>query len=129
MLRSMTRARPERTVPRGRAGAAPRRHPRAAFPRERAWVALLLTLHLALAVWGVVRNSVTFDENFHVPAGVMIAARGYFGVSTVNPPLVKALSGVAALAAGARLPADSALAGMQDVVGESFMRMNADRYQ
>src|SRR5882672_5280375 len=119
MVPSMTRARPERTTPRGRAGAMSRTHARTALARERVWVALLLTLHLALAMWGAVRNSVTFDENFHLPAGVMIVARGNFNVSTVNPPLVKALCGAAALAAGARLPADSSLAGMQDVVGES----------
>ncbi len=98
--------------------------------RERWWVVALLVVHVALAVWGVLRNSVTFDENFHLPSGVMIAARGELRVSAVNPPLVKALCGAAALAAGARLPADEALRdGEQGLVGESFMRANADRYQ
>jgi hypothetical protein len=93
-------------------------------------VAGLLVLHLALAVWGAVCNSVTFDENFHLPSGVMIAARGELRISAVNPPLVKALCGAAALAVGARLPAEEALRnGQQGVVGESFMRRNADRYQ
>ena len=93
-------------------------------------MALLLVLHVALALWGVLRNSVTFDENFHVPAGVMIAARGELRISVVNPPLVKALCGAAALAAGARLPSEAAVAdGEQGLVGESFMRANADRYQ
>jgi hypothetical protein len=101
-----------------------------AFRHERWWVAALLAAHVALAVWGVLRNSVTFDENFHLPAGVMIAARGELRISAVNPPLVKALCGAAALAAGARLPSDAALHdGEQGVVGESFMRVNADRYQ
>lgn len=101
-----------------------------AFGHERWWVAGLIAVHVALAVWGVLRNSVTFDENFHVPAGVMIAARGELRISAVNPPLVKALCGAAALAAGARLPSESALRdGEQGVVGESFMRANADRYQ
>jgi hypothetical protein len=97
---------------------------------ERAWVAALLALHVALAVWGVLRASVTFDENFHVPSGVMIAARGDLRVHPVNPPLAKALCGFAALAAGARLPAEAVIAtGDQYRVGESFMRVNADRYQ
>ena len=101
-----------------------------AFRHESWWVAVLLAVHVALAVWGVLRNSVTFDENFHLPSGVMIAARGELRVSAVNPPLVKALCGAAALAAGARLPSDRALRdGEQGVVGESFMRVNADRYQ
>jgi len=115
-----------------------RRRPAAARPpgrsrplrHERWWVAALLAAHVALAVWGVLRNSVTFDENFHLPSGVMIAARGELRISAVNPPLVKALCGAAALGAGARPPADAALRdGEQGVVGESFMRVNADRYQ
>jgi len=59
----------------------------------------------------------------------MIVARGNYDVSPVNPPLVKALSGAAALAAGARLP-DLAAAATRNwwVVGESFMRVNADQY-
>ena len=97
--------------------------------REPWWVAALLVLHAVLALWGAARNSVTFDENFHVPDGVMVAARGEFGVSPVNPPLIKAAQGLAALAAGARLPSASAVATHdQWVVGESFMRANAERY-
>ena len=107
------------------AGRAPRRR----FGGERGWVAGLLALHLGLALWGAARNSVTFDENFHLPAGVVEVARQRFDVSPVNPPLLKAACGAAALAAGARLPADSAIAVReQSVVGESFMRRNADHY-
>jgi 4-amino-4-deoxy-L-arabinose transferase-like glycosyltransferase len=96
---------------------------------ERIAVAALLVLHGALAVWGATRNSVTFDENFHVAAGVAFVTRADPWVSPLNPPLVKAMSGLGALAAGARLPADSARAsGDQVVVAESFMRANADRY-
>jgi dolichyl-phosphate-mannose-protein mannosyltransferase len=103
---------------------------RLAARAERLWGAGLLALHLALALWGAARNSVTFDENFHLPAGVVEVARGRFDVSPVNPPLLKAACGAIALAAGARLPADSAIAVReQSVVGESFMRRNADRYQ
>ena len=98
--------------------------------RERRWVAVLLVAHVALAVWGAARQSVTFDENFHLPAGVMAAARGELRISAVNPPLVKALAGAAALAAGARVPADAALGSReQGEVGVAFMRANADRYQ
>jgi hypothetical protein len=121
------RSAPSRATPRRSAGAAAARAP---FRHERAWVAALIALHVVLATWGAVRNSVTFDENFHLPSGVMIAARGELRVSAVNPPLVKGLCGAAALAAGARLPAEAALRdGEQGVVGESFMRANADRYQ
>ncbi len=80
-------------------------------------------------MWGAARNSVTFDENFHLPSGVLIAARHDYGVSPVNPPLVKALFAIPPLALGARLP-DPALVrtGDQGLVGESFMRRNWAHY-
>ena len=97
--------------------------------RERTWVIALLVLHAALLVWGAARNSVTFDENHHLPAGVLIVAKHDFGVSAVNPPLVKALCALPVLALGAQLPADSAVATrLQQTVGYSFMRANAARY-
>ena len=108
------RARAPRAGPPGRTG-------------ERAAVAALLAVHAALAVWGAAANSVTYDENYHVPAGFVIVTRGNFDISPVNPPLVKAAFGVAALAAGAR-PPDVSIPN-QVRVGESFMRLNAARYQ
>ena len=111
---------PPAACPRGIAGVL--RH-------ERLGVAALLLLHTSLVLWGVARNSVTFDENYHLPSGVLIVARHDFRVSTVNPPLVKALCAVPALMAGAKLPADSAIATEnQQMVGYSFMRENAARY-
>jgi hypothetical protein len=116
-----------------RSGAATAKSAKRARPgvaREPLWVALLVAAHVLLAGWGATRQSVTFDENFHLPSGILAAARGELRVSAVNPPLVKALAGAAALAAGARIPADAALgSGEQGEVGEAFMRANADRYQ
>ena len=112
---------------------APGPRPRAFRSRvahEHVWIAALILAHVLLATWGAVRQSVTFDENFHLPSGILTAARGEFRVSAVNPPLVKALAGAAALAAGARVPSAAALgAGEQGEVGIAFMRANADRYQ
>jgi hypothetical protein len=97
--------------------------------REWLWLALILAVHAALALWGAARNSVTFDENYHLPSGVLIVAQRDFDVSVQNPPLVKALCAVPTLALGARLPDAAAIAnGTQEVVGESFMRRNAARY-
>src|SRR5439155_934666 len=31
---------------------------------------VLLAVHAALALWGAARNSVTYDENFHLPSGI-----------------------------------------------------------
>lgn len=96
---------------------------------ELALAVLLLVGHAVFAAWGVASQSVTFDESFHVPAGVVQATTGDAGVSAVNPPFVKRLFGLAALAAGAVAPADSAVATRdQMVVGESFMRRNAGRF-
>jgi len=112
-----------------RARAARSPAARASPRNELRWAALLLALHAALALWGAARNSVTFDENFHLPSGVLIARHAELRVSSVNPPLVKALCGWAALAAGARIPTVEAMGdGEQGRVGEAFMRANADRY-
>jgi hypothetical protein len=96
---------------------------------ERPLVVGLLALHLALVLWGAGLNSVTFDENFHLPSGVLIVARRNFDVSEVNPPLIKALQALPPLLLGAALPDSGAVASrIQEVVGESFMRRNASRY-
>ena len=117
--------RPGRRAPAARAGA-----PAGPLPRERLWVALLLAAHVVLAVWGAVRHSVTFDENFHLPAGALEVAYGELRVSSVNPPLVKALGGLAAIAAGAHVPPLRAFpTGEQGEVGQIFMHANEDRYQ
>ena len=107
-----------------------RERPRFPGRHEVRWAIALLALHAGLAIWGAAKSSTTFDENFHLPAGVMIAARGDFSVSPVNPPLLKVLAALPALAVGARLPDSAAVASHnQWVVGESFMRRNADRYE
>ena len=116
----------------GRAARAPRgvNAVRRPVRHEHVWVALLVAAHLLLALWGAVKQSVTFDENFHLPSGMLIASRGEFRVSAVNPPLVKALAGAAALAAGAIVPPlDSLGSGEQGEVGVAFMRANAGHYQ
>ena len=93
------------------------------------WVGLLLALHFALALWVATKNSVSFDENFHLPAGVVALTRGDFTSSYAQPPLARELCGAAALAAGARLPDPASEApGDERRLGESFMRRNADRF-
>ena len=125
----MSTTRPAREGERGERGALRRDGPRPGLPREGLGVALLLALHAALAVWGAARNSVTFDENFHLPAGVAIVACGDWTASVAQPPLVKTLCALPALALGARPPSRAALAqGDEMTAGESFMRANAGRY-
>jgi hypothetical protein len=90
---------------------------------------VLLVLHAGLLLWVSTRQSVTFDESFHLPAGVRLIARGDFITSYAQPPLVKSVAGAAALLAGARVPADTeAGPGAERWVGFAFMRDNADRF-
>ncbi len=113
-----------RRVP-GPAGRAPRP---AVPPRLTTWALLLIAAHVALASWGALRNSVTFDENFHVPAGVAIVVHRNFNGSVAQPPAAKALYGAAALAAGARAPGRSAITGDEFTLGRAFAELNRDRY-
>jgi len=95
----------------------------------RIWVLALLALHAALAIWAMTRNSVTFDENFHLPAGLMILERADYTGSVAQPPLPKLLYAIPAALLGASLPDEAALSsGDEGTVGESFMRSNWARY-
>jgi hypothetical protein len=118
---------PPRAAARGRGTPAPARR-RETLPVT-AIATALLVLHFALCCWVASRNSVTFDENFHLPAGVVAITRGDFTSSYAQPPLSRELSALAALAAGARPPDPaSERIGDERALGESFMRRNADRY-
>ena len=115
---------------RPRPGARPTSTPSVLERYERVWAVALLALHAGLALWVARENSVTFDENFHVPAGVRILAARDFATSYAQPPLPKTLYGLAALAAGARDPGSAqAGPGRERFVGYAFMRANAARYQ
>src|SRR5437016_3999826 len=88
-------------------------------------VVALLIIHSSLAVWAMSRNSVTFDENFHLPAGLMIVERADYYGSVAQPPLPKVLYALPAVFLGATLPDARAMAsGDEGTVGESFMRRN-----
>lgn len=105
--------------------AAPGR-PRAA---EWGFAIVMLVLHAGLAIRGATATSVTYDESFHVPAGVAWVTSGTTGVSPVNPPLGKGLFGVAALAVGARPPTAEVLATRDArTTNLAFMRENRARY-
>src|SRR5262249_59095819 len=106
-------------------GAKARPRPlRPGFPPLAGW--LLLLLHAVLLLWVASRQSVTFDESFHLPAGVRILARGDFITSYAQPPLAKTLAGAAALLAGARLPPDPVAGpGAERVLGRAVRRLDA----
>jgi hypothetical protein len=89
----------------------------------------LIAAHVLLACWGIARNSVTFDENVHVPSGAAIVAHGDFMMSPEHPPLAKSLYALAALAAGARVPPGKVTPSYSDFdFGQDFAHLNAPRY-
>lgn len=89
----------------------------------------LIAAHALLACWGIARNSVTFDESEHVPAGALLVARGEYRLQLEHPPLAKSLYGLAALAAGARVPpTPTGPTANEFDFGQDFAHLNADRY-
>lgn len=95
-----------------------------------AGVVLLLLLHAATVIPGIFRNSITFDENFHLPAGLLYLERGYTHVSLGQPPLARALYALPALVQRPKLPPDSILTiNAERAAGETFLKLNAARFQ
>jgi len=93
-------------------------------------VLLLFLLHAAMVVPGIFRNSITFDENFHLPAGLLYLERGYTHVSLGQPPLARAVYALPALVQRPNLPPDSILTiNAERAAGASFLRRNASRFQ
>src|SRR5437762_12361421 len=66
-------------------------------------VAVLLAIHLALAVNSLVRENPTIDEVIHLPAGISYWQRGTFKLYHHNPPLVKLVAALPVLAAGVEM--------------------------
>ena len=96
---------------------------------ERLAAAALLAAHVLLACWGIARNSVTFDENEHVPAGAAIVTRGDFMLAPEQAPLARMAYALAALAAGARVPPlEHGPRYNEFDFGQDFAHANADRF-
>lgn len=72
--------------------------------RQRLAVAALLLLYFVLAVSSLWNKSVTVDEYAHLPAACAALQHGTLDLYGKNPPLVRYLLGVPALAAGAVVP-------------------------
>jgi 4-amino-4-deoxy-L-arabinose transferase-like glycosyltransferase len=66
-------------------------------------VAVLLAIHLALAVSSLVRENPTIDEVIHLPAGITYWQHGTFKLYRHNPPLVKLLAALPVIVAGVEM--------------------------
>src|SRR6476620_4349491 len=96
-------------------------------------VAGLLILHAALLTWSALRNSVTFDEFAHLPAGLSYWRYGRFDIYDYTPPLPQLLGSWPALLAGARVPAIEPYLAMAAwdrhwQYADRFLKDNRDRY-
>jgi hypothetical protein len=84
-------------------------------PRSRSvlvWVAAVLLLgQLAVAmVWSSLDDAPSYDEPAHIAAGVDYVRHHRLRLNYEHPPLLKALSGAAVVASGAKLPAEAVFA-------------------
>src|SRR5216117_1841432 len=82
------------------------------------WVVGLLALHATLALWVARENSVTFDESFHVPAGVRVLVARDFMTSYAQPPSPRRSTA-----------SPHSRPGRERFVGYVFMRTNAARFR
>jgi hypothetical protein len=68
------------------------------------FVAVILALHAAVAIWAAARESVTADEILYVTGGYYIDRYGDYRIQPENGVLPQRLHGLAALATGATHP-------------------------
>ena len=61
---------------------------------ERYLIILILIFHAVLLAWVGYRNSPTWDEVCHLPAGLFIWNTGTFNAYSVNPPLARTIAAV-----------------------------------
>src|SRR5437773_7023246 len=96
-------------------------------------VAALLIVHAALLTWSALRNSVTFDEFAHMPAGLSYWRYGRFDIYDYTPPLPRLLGSWPALIARAKIPPIAPYLAMSPqerhwLYGDEFLRDNRDHY-
>src|SRR5437764_10344773 len=96
-------------------------------------VAIVLASHAGLLLHSASRNSITYDEVAHLPAGLSYWRHGQFWCYHHNPPLVRLIASAPALAAGVALddrhyrPAPGSR-WPDSVFAQDFMRLHRDRY-
>jgi hypothetical protein len=95
-------------------------------------VVLLLAAHLALAVGSQVRENPTIDEVIHLPAGITYWQTGTFRLYHHNPPLIKLVAALPALATGVQVDYESPSWRQEPpnkaAFAHEFMELNAARY-
>ena len=88
-------------------------------------VCLLLGLHAGLLAWSALRQSPTYDESFHLPAGIRHLQEGRFDVDLGNTPLFSTLATIPVLLADPKT--DWSHVKDTFTVGLDFLRANGSR--
>ncbi|MDA1016762.1 MAG: glycosyltransferase family 39 protein [Planctomycetota bacterium] len=91
-------------------------------------VVALLVLHATLATLTAKYCSITHDEYWHVPVGLLNLSTGQFHYEDLNPPLMRMLCAVPLLPAGAD-PGPAMASDDLWLYGDQFLDANADRYR
>jgi 4-amino-4-deoxy-L-arabinose transferase-like glycosyltransferase len=121
----------------GRVYSLERRHPQQEKALVATGLALLVAVHALVLLHTAWRKSPTVDEVAHLPAGLSYWQKGTFAVYHHNPPLVKLLAALPALAVGAEADYSQSWARSfqrnlpisQWNFGWDFMYANASRYR
>src|ERR1051325_5322443 len=95
----------------------------------------LMIIHAALLTASATRNSVTFDEYAHLPAGVAYWRFGYLAlpIHNMSPPLLRLWAAAPVMVAGVNAPDVSRFLEQSPRqrhwnYGEAFERANVQRY-
>jgi len=108
-----------------RAAAAPARSP----ATRRVWVGivLLLGVQALLGIDSARKLTVTHDEYWHLPVGLLNLQTGRFDFDNLNPPLVRMWAALPLLATSTKTgPTDADLDATAQ--GAAFLRANAEQY-
>jgi hypothetical protein len=90
--------------------------------------AVALTIHFVLAVDAARRMSVTFDEYWHLPVGVLNASQGRFDFERHNPPLARMYCALPVLMSNARIDFANEPLRMEQY-GHRFQDANPDNWR
>lgn len=91
-------------------------------------IALLLVLHAALGIDAARRLTVTHDEYWHLPAGLLAWKTGRFDFDRLNPPLTRMCAALPLLATSAQVDPATDPADLTQL-GDRFLDLNREGYE
>ncbi|MFN0054110.1 MAG: glycosyltransferase family 39 protein [Planctomycetales bacterium] len=95
---------------------------------RRVCIGLLLALHAGLAIDAARRLTVTHDEYWHLPAGLLAWKTGRFDFDQLNPPLTRLWGALPLLFTSAEVDSQAAAKGLTEL-GDQFLEQNRANYE